>query len=153
MQAKEVNLMNKNDELQELPECDVKILEFVQSCGKADIETISKKLPRVEAVPLRVKRLAKRQYSSPDGSFVKRHPIPDTSYLIDFGENPVMYQLSELGKIAVQDNKRRRRQDRLRLWTNGALLPLLVTVIANLIANAPQWLLPLLQKWAETSHP
>ena len=145
--------MNKNDELQELPECDVKILELVQSCGEADIETISKKLPRIEAVPLRVKHLAKQRYSSPDGSVAKRHPVPDTSYLIDFGKDPVMYRLSELGKIAVQDNKRRRRQERLRLWANGALLPLLVTVIANLIANAPQWLLPLLQKWAETSHP
>lgn len=153
MQAKEVNLMNKNDELQELPECDIKILELVQSCGEADIETISKKLPRIEAVPLRVKRLAKQRYSSPDGSVAKRHPVPDTSYLIDFGKDPVMYRLSDLGRIAVQDNKRRRKQERLRLWTNGALLPLLVTVIANLIANAPQWLLPLLQKWAETSHP
>lgn len=144
--------MNKNDELRELPKCDLKILEFVASCGKADIETISKKFPRIEAVPLRVKRLAKQQYSQPD-ALSHRRPLPDTSYLICDGREPETYQLTSLGKIAVQDNKQRRRQDRLRLWANGALLPLLVTVIANLIANAPQWLLPLLQKWAETSHP
>lgn len=151
MQAKEVNLMNKNDELQELPECDIKILELVQSCGEADIETISKKLPRIEAVPLRVKRLAKQQYSQPQNP-AHRRPLPNTSYLIGDGRKPEAYQLTDLGRIAVQDNTRHQKQERRRMRLTSVWLPILVSFVTTLVVSAPQWLLPLIERWL-TSAP
>lgn len=142
--------MNKNDELWELPECDLKILEFVASCGKADIETISKKFPRIDAIPLRVKRLAKQQYSQPD-ALSHRRPLPNTSYLIGDGREPAVYQLTDLGKIAVQDNKKYQKQKRRRMRLTSVWLPILVSFITTLVVNAPQWLLPLIERWLTSS--
>lgn len=142
--------MNKNDELRELPECDLKILEFVASCGKADIETISKKFPRIDAIPLRVERLAKQQYSQPD-ALSHRRPLPNTSYLIGDGREPAVYQLTDLGKIAVQDNKKYQKQKRRRMRLTSVWLPILVSFITTLVVNAPQWLLPLIERWLTSS--
>lgn len=145
--------MNKSEILEnQIAECDLKILEFVDAHGKANIASIAKSLPRVEAVPLRVKRLAQQRWTQPD-SLAHRRPIPDSSYLISTGEDPELYQLTDMGKIALQDGRQRRRHERRLLWLNGMLLPLLVALVTSLATNAPQWLLPLLQKWAEASHP
>lgn len=145
--------MNKSEILEnQIAECDLKILEFVDANGKADIASIAKSLPRVEAVPLRVKRLTQQRWTQPD-SLAHRRPIPDSSYLISTGEDPELYQLTDMGKIALQDGRQRRRHERRLLWLNGMLLPLLVALVTSLATNAPQWLLPLLQKWAGASHP
>lgn len=136
---------NMGSQAKELSDCDLKILKFVLSNGKADAESIRKALPHVEAVSLRLKRLSAQQYSQPD-ALSHRRPLPNTSYLICSGQEPETYQLTELGKIMVQDDKyRRRREFRLRL-TNGVLLPIIVSLLTTLIVSAPKWLLPLLER-------
>ena len=145
--------LNKSEILEnQIAECDIKILEFVDARGKADIASIARSLPRVEAVPLRVKRLAQQRWTQPD-SLAHRRPIPDSSYLVSTGENPELYQLTDMGKIALQDNELHRRKERKLVLLKSVLLPLVVSLLTTLAANAPQWLLPLLQKWAEASHP
>lgn len=131
---------------------DLDILRLLRDSQPLSESEIEKKLPKVQAVPLRIRDLSARPSDVFPGSLYDFPP--NISYLRP--ENGrylgprTRYVLTPLGMKTLQDAALTRRKDRRDLWLRNAWIPILVSLLTNLILGALQQLLPQILQWASS---
>lgn len=127
-------------------ETDIRILKTVKALGEADIESISRKLPKIDAVPLRVKKLSTPEYSQFGKSPAISMPKPNTAYLVHSQTDETKFQITELGKMAIQEFGFARRQKRRMLWLKNAWIPIIVSILTTVAITVLKSLWPKIQE-------
>lgn len=147
--------------VEDLTEIDYRILKFFKENGSVSIENAQKALPDIESIEYRIKTLAKPERKSNIRIY---EPIPDTCCLEEDREeyrdgNITKYKflgtfhITTLGKKALQDYQTAEKQRKKDIWLVNAKIPIIVTIITNLVIYGIQWSLPLIQQWFSNSQP
>lgn len=139
-----------------LTDIDIKILKFVKEHGPSDIKDIECSLKNIAAIQYRVKILSTPEYIN---SGPIRFARDNSSYLEEDYETGIdektkdsifiplgIYRITEFGKKALQDYECIKTTHHRELWLKNAWIPILVTVVTNLIIGAIKWLWPLIQE-------
>lgn len=131
---------------------DLDILRLLRDSQPLTESEIEKKLPKVQAVPLRIRDLSARPSDMFPGS--PRRSPPDDAYIHpesgQYWGPRTRYVLTPLGMKTLQDAALTRRKDRRDLWLRNAWIPILVSLFTNLILGALQQLLPQILQWASS---
>ena len=120
-----------------------------QSLSESEIE---KKLPKVQAVPLRIRDLSARPSDVFPGSLYDFPP--NISYLRP--ENGrylgprTRYVLTPLGIKTLQDSAHAEQKYRREFWLHNAWIPILVSIVTTLIVNSIQAMWPKILQWASS---
>ena len=127
-------------------ETDIRILRTVKALGEADIESISRKLPKIDAVSLRVRKLSTPEYSQFGNSPAISVPKPNTAYLVRSQTDETKFQITELGEMAIQEFGFARRQKRRMLWLKNAWIPIIVSILTTVAITVLKSLWPKIQE-------
>ena len=127
-------------------ETDIRILRTVKALGEADIESISRKLPKIDAVSLRVRKLSTPEYSQFGKSPAISMPKPNTAYRVHSQTDETKFQITELGKMAIQEFGFARRQKRRMLWLKNAWIPIIVSILTTVAITVLKSLWPKIQE-------
>lgn len=138
--------------IENLTDTDYRILKFFKNNSPASIEDVSKHLPDIEAIEYRIKILATSEYKQLHNISL---PIDNTKCLKEdyeeYTENGFIayrylgtFNITILGKKALQDYEIAEKQRKKDMWLQNAKIPILVTIITNLIIDGTKWLLPLI---------
>ena len=86
-------------------------------------------------------------------------PIPNTAYIeqdyesikTDIGETEYrplgIYHLTEFGYKSLQDYEYNQAAHKREIWLKNAWIPILVTLVTNLLIHGIKELWPLIQEW------
>lgn len=138
--------------VEDLTEIDYQILKFFKENGSVSIENAQKALSDIESIEYRIKALAKPERKLNIHIY---EPIPDTCCLEEDREkyregNFTKYKslgtfhITTLGKKVLQDHEITQIQHRKDMWLQNAKIPILVTLVTNLVIDGTKWLLPLI---------
>lgn len=115
--------------MEKLTENDAQILRVVRARGRATADELTEALPKVDAVPLRVEKMAKQEQEYARGC---ARVLPNTSYLVPDGDG---YVLTDLGRAALQDYDTEKREQWRSTMLKSVWLPLLVAFLTSLITT------------------
>ncbi len=142
--------------IEELTENDYLILEYINrfpSVHKTDIEQHFK--GKIASLDYRLSVLAKVNYKMSGGT---PFPISNSNYISeefyetdnDYSNPPQskeMFHITDFGKVALQDHLVKKKSDKKQLFVKNAWMPIIVTLITNLLIDGVKWLFPLIQQW------
>lgn len=125
----------------ELSKLDAQILRFIQTNGPSSIAEIKNACPQISAIGLRVDGMSQPEVRV---EAMRMRDVPNTSYLLqDHG----LYDLTELGRQALQDFDTTNTDRKRELWLKNAWIPILVSFITTVVSNYILPRLPSLLQW------
>lgn len=132
----------------ELSEIDYAILEFVKNNQPIGIENIKKKFENVDSLEYRVnllssgKQINPAPYSSNYGYFlVEKKEWKKDSDGYSLSNDLKIYNLTSFGRKALQDYRVKLKRDNFKMWLKNAWIPIIVSLITNLIIIGTSMLL------------
>ena len=140
----------------QLTDIDIKILCFIREHDSASVTDMQSTLTDVDALHYRLEQLSTPEYRGVLGTSL---PIPNTAYIeqdyesikTDIGETehrPLgIYHLTEFGYKSLQDYKYNQAAHKREIWLKNAWIPILVTLVTNLLIHGIKELWPLIQGW------
>ncbi len=141
----------------DLTENDVKILRYIKKYGSSSIADMENAMPDIKALCYRVEVLSTPEYRKVHSISL---PIENTAFLeedyelatTDIGETvskPLgVYRLTAFGDKTLQDYEHQRISRQKELWLKNAWIPILVSLVTNLLIHGITELWPLIKGWA-----
>lgn len=141
--------------IKDLTEVDYQILKFFKENSPSSIEDAAKHLPDIESLEYRIHFLSTSEFKQLQNYNV---PIENTKCLHEecvtytdsyFTKHKYLsiFSITTLGKKVLQDYEISKKQQRKDIWLKNAWIPILVSVITNLLISGIKWLLPLIQQY------
>lgn len=138
--------------VQELTDLDYRILRHFRDNSHCTIEDAQKHLPDIESLEYRIRTLATPEYTT--GLYLN-HAIENTRYLDEDYESHLKngvtsysylgtFSISTYGRKVLQDHEVAEKNRKKDIWLVNAKIPIIVTIITNLVIYGIQWLLPLI---------
>ena len=142
-------------EISDLSHMDYRILKFLSNDGTATVEQIAKRLPKGDDVEYRLSVLAKREYSDMSHTYIQ-----NSSYIFEkmvekkgtYGTEYLKtgrYCITPKGIKALQDYLDKRKRDNRLLWMKNAWIPILVSIVINLLIALLQPVWSRLSAWLQ----
>lgn len=141
-------------DIKQLNDIDFRILTYFRDHGPSSIDDAHKTLPDVEEIEYRIRYMA-AQDTHRNAYFTEK--IPNTSCLsrdtraitdpqTRKTKNELLdtYRITTLGRKTLQDYEVSEKQRKKDMWLQNAKIPILVTIITNLVIDGTKWLLPLI---------
>ena len=148
--------------MRDLTEIDIKILQYIEKRGKADIASIKKKFPNTSAIEYRLKQLSTPEYHRFANSTVSI-PIKNSCCLREHVESVEtkngyshdtylgIYELTDFGKRELQDHITEKRLARKELWLKNAWIPIIVAFATTVGTNYILPKLPQILHWVAST--
>ena len=141
-------------DVEQLTAIDFRILSYFRDHSPASIDNARKALPDIVEIEYRIKYMA--TYDTYRNAYFREY-IPNTSCLklnmrkatdsqthITTHESLDTYSITTLGRKTLQDYEIAEKQRKKDMWLQNAKIPILVTIITNLVIDGTKWLLPLI---------
>lgn len=140
----------------ELTDTDSKILRFIKKRGFASITDMERAMPEISSIRYRVEQLSTPEYRKIHSISI---PMENTSFLVEDYETVNLdsgktkrnhlgiYRLTAFGDKALQDYEQKRTTYRRELWLKNAWIPILVSLVTNLLIHGLTELWPLIKEW------
>ena len=138
--------------MQNLNDIDFQILAFIYQNEPVHISKIQKHFPKISALEHRLNKLCKPEIGSfgmplPDSSYIKeRHSTTekdDRGLPVRLG----IYKTTDFGKTTAEDYLQDGRTHKKELWLTNAKIPIIVTLVTNLLVAVLKWLSPQILEW------
>ena len=139
----------------ELTDIDVKILRFIKDHGSASLMDMECFMPEVTSLRYRVDQLSTPEYRKIHSISL---PLENTSFLekdyatvtMENGETDYrslgIYRLTAFGDKALQDYEHKHTTHKRELWLKNAWIPILVSLVTNLLIHGIKELWPLIRE-------
>ena len=140
----------------ELTDTDIKILRYIKKHDSASLTEMETAMPDVAALRYRIEQLSTPEYRGAPGISI---PIQNTAYIEQDYEIVASesgrrvhqslgtYRLTAFGDKALQDYEHNCTTHKRELWLKNAWIPILVTLVTNLLIYGIKLLWPLIQGW------
>ena len=142
--------------IEDLTEIDYRILEFINKNEPIKIEDIKAHFYDIDSLEYRIKILSTPEYKQTSYTNI---PIKNSYFIAEEYEETVnsygltsynylqIYNLTDMGKKALQDYKTHTDKEKKELWLKNAWIPILVSVVTTLIVNWLPTMLLWIQQW------
>lgn len=141
-------------DINQLNDIDFRILAYFRDHSPSSVDDARKALPDIDEIEFRIKYMA--THDTYRNAYF-RETIPNTSCLklnvrkitnpqthTTTHESLDTYSITTLGRKTLQDYETTEKQRKKDMWLQNAKIPILVTIITNLVIDGTKWLLPLI---------
>lgn len=128
-----------------MEDLDYKVLEYIAKHGPVSVQQIENALPDVNSIGPRLDTL--RNITN---RMVIEKTVNEKHGSLTTSVRTGCFIATPLGVKSLQDYKHATRKHRKELWLKNAWIPILVSVVTNLVIAASKQLWPLIQQWASS---
>lgn len=130
----------------ELSEIDLKILRFINQKGVVSKNDLRRKFKNLQSLDLRIQNLK----SANPALIIQNFDTTMDGALsrISYRDS---YQLSDSGAAFLQNHQESVKSARKDTWLKNAWIPILVSLVTNLLLRGIEQLWPLIQEWVSSN--
>lgn len=128
--------------MSQLTAMEYQLLNFISTNEPVKFKEIADNFSKLNSVELRLRHL-----STGNPPYIKEDGETHIDAKGRESYAPLkIYSATDFGRMVLQDYVQERKAHKKSLWIMSAGIPILVSVLANLIISSLKWLLPLIQK-------